>query len=85
MLQGAYSQTGTILFELAKAANRRGDVYPIWGTCLGFEQLMVLSVAPLDDTVLQQTMGPFRPFRVPLFAARTLNVTCQSRVTLSLQ
>ena len=29
--------------------------------------------------------GPSSPFRVPVFAARTLNATGQSRVTLSLR
>lgn len=31
------------LYRLAVEANDRGDFYPIWGTCLGFELLSVLT------------------------------------------
>lgn len=37
-----YTEEGQILWNLAKAANDNGDYYPIWGTCLGFEELSVL-------------------------------------------
>jgi len=37
-----YTEEGEILWNLAKQANDRGDYYPIWGTCLGFEELAVL-------------------------------------------
>ncbi len=37
-----YTEEGAILYKLAKEANDRGDYYPIWGTCLGFEELAVL-------------------------------------------
>lgn len=37
-----YTEEGEILWRLAKQANDRGDHYPIWGTCLGFEELAVL-------------------------------------------
>jgi len=37
-----YTEEGEQLWNLAKAANDRGDYYPIWGTCLGFEELSVL-------------------------------------------
>jgi gamma-glutamyl hydrolase len=48
-----YTEEGEILWNLAKRANDRGDYYPIWGTCLGFEELAVLesesaSVISLD-------------------------------------
>ena len=58
-----YRQTGVTLFELAKAANQAGDVYPLWGTCLGFEELMDLSVSPLE--VLKRTTGT-DPLLAPL-------------------
>lgn len=35
-------ETAKILYKLAIEANDRGDYYPIWGTCLGFELLSVL-------------------------------------------
>ena len=37
-----YTEEGEILWKLAKEANDRGDYFPIWGTCLGFEELAVL-------------------------------------------
>lgn len=48
-----YTEEGAILWNLAKEANDSGDYYPIWGTCLGFEELSVLetgngSVISLD-------------------------------------
>ena len=38
-----YERTGKILFNLAVKANDAGDVFPMWGTCLGFELLMSLA------------------------------------------
>lgn len=37
-----YERTAKILFNLAVKANDAGDVFPIWGTCNGFELLMSL-------------------------------------------
>lgn len=34
-----YERTGKILFNLAVKANDAGDVFPLWGTCLGFQFL----------------------------------------------
>ena len=43
----AYARAAKILFDMAKSAPplSRQD-YPIWGTCLGFEQLAVLTANP---------------------------------------
>jgi gamma-glutamyl hydrolase len=38
------------LWNLSKTANDQGDVFPIWGTCLGFQTLSVL--AANDASVL---------------------------------
>ena len=48
-----YTEEGKLLWDMAKEANDNGDYYPIWGTCLGFEELSVLetgngSVISLD-------------------------------------
>lgn len=49
-----YERTGKILFNLAVKANDVGDVFPIWGTCLGFQFLSVLGtggenvISPVD-------------------------------------
>jgi gamma-glutamyl hydrolase len=45
-----YTDEGELLWNLAKAANDRGDYYPIWGTCLGFEELAVLET--VDGNVI---------------------------------
>lgn len=43
-----YTEEGEILWNLAKQANDQGDYYPIWGTCLGFEELAVLETGNGD-------------------------------------
>ena len=43
-----YTQEGELLWNLAKDANDMGDYYPIWGTCLGFEELSVLETGDGD-------------------------------------
>ncbi|XP_072267229.1 gamma-glutamyl hydrolase isoform X2 [Pyxicephalus adspersus] len=42
-----YARVSKIFYDLAIAANDRGDYFPIWGTCLGFEQLTVLTSGEL--------------------------------------
>ncbi|XP_068566330.1 gamma-glutamyl hydrolase [Cebidichthys violaceus] len=34
-----YQRAAQIFYELAVEANERGDYFPVWGTCLGFQQL----------------------------------------------
>ncbi len=43
-----YTEEGEYLWNLAKQANDQGDYYPIWGTCLGFEELAVLETGNGD-------------------------------------
>lgn len=33
--------TAKYIVDLAKKANNEGDYFPIWGTCLGFEELLI--------------------------------------------
>jgi len=35
----AYAEASQTLFQLAMAANDESEVFPVWGTCLGFEML----------------------------------------------
>ena len=37
-----YFRTGKLIYELALDANKNGDYFPLWGTCLGFEMLAVV-------------------------------------------
>ena len=38
----SYADSGKIIFEIAKEINENGDYFPVWGTCLGMELMMVL-------------------------------------------
>ncbi|KAK7066766.1 hypothetical protein SK128_001886 [Halocaridina rubra] len=38
-----YGRAGKIIYEIAREMNHRGDVFPLWGTCLGFELMMGLA------------------------------------------
>ncbi|GFQ98474.1 gamma-glutamyl hydrolase [Trichonephila clavata] len=37
-----YSRAGQIIFDIANKMNDKGDFFPLWGTCLGFELLHYL-------------------------------------------
>lgn len=45
-----YTEEGEQLWQLAKRANDDGVYFPIWGTCLGFEELSVLETG--DGSVI---------------------------------
>ncbi|XP_067305641.1 gamma-glutamyl hydrolase [Pseudorasbora parva] len=47
-----YSKAASVFYRLALEANSNGDYFPIWGTCLGFEQLTLLTGGEL---LLSQT------------------------------
>ncbi|KAG9478851.1 hypothetical protein GDO78_012486 [Eleutherodactylus coqui] len=42
-----YARVAKIFYDLALTANDKGDYFPIWGTCLGFEQMTVLTSGEL--------------------------------------
>ncbi|XP_067341968.1 gamma-glutamyl hydrolase [Channa argus] len=43
IMSSGYARAAKIFYELAIEANKRGDYFPIWGTCLGFEELTYLT------------------------------------------
>merc|ERR1712216_71176 len=45
-----YARAGKAIWDYALAANKRGIHYPVWATCLGFEQVAMLAAE--DDSVL---------------------------------
>lgn len=50
-----YTEEGEQLWQLAKRANDDGVYFPVWGTCLGFEELAVLETEDgnvIDDDVV---------------------------------
>ena len=54
------------MFGLALAANEKGDYFPVWGTCLGFETLMRLGSGS-DDSILVSGLDS-EDYPVPLTA-----------------
>jgi hypothetical protein len=58
-----YTEEGEILWNLAKQANDRGDYYPIWGTCLGFEDKLsaiVIASSFAESHCFYDTGNPIR-------------------------
>ncbi|KAM9827315.1 LOW QUALITY PROTEIN: gamma-glutamyl hydrolase-like [Neosynchiropus ocellatus] len=43
LFSSGYQRAAKFFYNLAIEANNRGDYFPVWGTCLGFEQLAVLT------------------------------------------
>uniref|UniRef100_A0A8C7WWD0 folate gamma-glutamyl hydrolase n=1 Tax=Oryzias sinensis TaxID=183150 RepID=A0A8C7WWD0_9TELE len=43
-----YQRAAEIFYRLALEANQMGDVFPVWGTCLGFEQLTYLTSGKVE-------------------------------------
>ena len=41
LFDSPYERIAKILFNLAVKANKAGDVFPLWGTCLGFQFLSI--------------------------------------------
>ncbi|KAL7876195.1 hypothetical protein AOLI_G00111580 [Acnodon oligacanthus] len=43
IVSSAYAKAAGIFYRLALEANLKGDYFPVWGTCLGFELLTFLT------------------------------------------
>jgi len=52
IFESKYATNTRHFFELATEANKRGDFFPVWGTCLGFEALACIVA---DEDVLSLT------------------------------
>ncbi|CAK8992344.1 Gamma-glutamyl hydrolase A (Conjugase A) (GH A) (Gamma-Glu-X carboxypeptidase A), partial [Durusdinium trenchii] len=52
-----YYDASAVLFEFALEQNRQGKFFPVWGTCLGFEQLHVLASG--DNSTVLSASGDF--------------------------
>uniref|UniRef100_A0A672HAA1 folate gamma-glutamyl hydrolase n=1 Tax=Salarias fasciatus TaxID=181472 RepID=A0A672HAA1_SALFA len=78
-----YQRAAQFFFEAAIEANKGGDYFPVWGTCLGFEQMMYLTsgqrilsrtnttgiALPLNFTNEANVSRMFRPFPLELMEA----------------
>jgi len=51
-LDGTYMTTVKHLWDLAASANKAGDYFPVWGTCLGFQTLAIAG-AGFNASVLE--------------------------------
>ncbi|KAM8967888.1 gamma-glutamyl hydrolase [Pelodytes ibericus] len=47
LVTSEYAKVAKLFYDLALKANDNGDYFPIWGTCLGFEQLTYLTSGEL--------------------------------------
>lgn len=47
IVSSGYERAAKIFYELAIEANDKGDYFPVWGTCLGFEELTYLTSGKL--------------------------------------
>mmetsp|Transcript_35858 Transcript_35858/g.57164 ORF Transcript_35858/g.57164 Transcript_35858/m.57164 type:complete len:339 (+) Transcript_35858:254-1270(+) len=52
-----------VIFDLAIESNRNGNVFPIWGTCLGFETLNILAAG--DNSTVLSAGGKFESHDYP--------------------
>jgi len=59
----AYYETGKHLYNLAIAANKRGEYFPLWGTCMGFQFLTILTA---DDPKVLGTGFDSYNYPIPL-------------------
>ncbi|CAL8295094.1 unnamed protein product [Lota lota] len=47
LITSGYATAAKIFYQLAIKANARGDYFPVWGTCLGLEELTFLTSGKL--------------------------------------
>ena len=43
IFHSGYADASNAFFQMAKEANDAGDFFPIWGTCLGFEMMVLMA------------------------------------------
>ena len=65
----AYYKHAKQFYQLAVQANKRGDHFPMWGTCLGFEALSIITAGTKD------ILSPFKAVDVTL----SLNYTSEAK------
>ncbi|XP_063695545.1 gamma-glutamyl hydrolase-like [Culicoides brevitarsis] len=47
-VSNGYSDAGMYIYEIAKEMNDRGEYFPLWGTCLGFELLTYVDYGRIE-------------------------------------
>ncbi|KAG7526398.1 gamma-glutamyl hydrolase-like [Solea senegalensis] len=59
-MSSAYARSAKIFYELAIEANKKGDYFPVWGTCLGLHMLSYLTSGE-DLLIVTNTKGVLLP------------------------
>ena len=57
-------QAGKLIWDYALARNKHSDYFPIWATCLGFEQVAMLAAE--DDSVVCRDCFQANEISLPL-------------------
>ncbi|XP_077410272.1 gamma-glutamyl hydrolase isoform X2 [Vanacampus margaritifer] len=98
IFSSGYQRSAKIFYEMTLEANRRGDYFPIWGTCLGLEQLFLLTNGvslltrtntsgvslPLNFTQEAKSSRMFRGFPAELMDALALEPLTENSHSWSL-
>ena len=58
-----YSEAGRYMYDIAVEMNDKGDFFPIWGTCLGFELLTYLSAKDVEHRAHCNSMNQPLPLQ----------------------
>jgi gamma-glutamyl hydrolase len=48
---GAYMDVAKLVIDYAIRKNDEGEFYPLWGTCLGFERIAILTASDPDNVL----------------------------------
>ncbi|XP_062376547.1 gamma-glutamyl hydrolase-like [Sardina pilchardus] len=70
LMTSGYAKASHIFYKFALEANSQGDYFPIWGTCLGFEQLLVITIGE-NPLCLTNTSGVSLPLEFTKDAAES--------------
>jgi hypothetical protein len=62
-LDDPYVMAASKLVAWAEEANAAGEVYPVWGTCLGHQLLQILATNASFEELLVETDAVVRPRR----------------------
>lgn len=61
--ESQYFQNAKIFFELAIEANKNGNFFPIWGTCLGFEAIPIIVAGTRDVLTANKALDKAIPIK----------------------
>jgi len=55
LLHSAYARNAALAVKYSIEASKRGDYFPVWGTCMGFQALLIIVAG--SDKVISQSKG----------------------------